>query len=46
MGYAAGCGLKVGVLTGTSDRATLATAADLVLDSIAELEAVLSTYTT
>jgi phosphoglycolate phosphatase len=42
MGRTAGCGLKVGVLTGTSDRATLMTAADLVLDSIAELEAALS----
>jgi phosphoglycolate phosphatase len=42
MGHTAGCGLKVGVLTGTSDRATLMTAADLVLDSIAELEAALA----
>jgi phosphoglycolate phosphatase len=42
MGRSAGCGLKVGVLTGTSDRATLLSAADLVLDSIADLEAVLA----
>lgn len=42
MAASAGCGLKVGVLTGTSDRATLMAGADLVLDSIAELEAVLS----
>jgi phosphoglycolate phosphatase len=40
MGARARCGLKVGVLTGTSDRATLMTGADVVLDSIAELEAV------
>jgi phosphoglycolate phosphatase len=41
MGASAGCGLKVGVLTGTSDRATLMMGADIVLGSIAELEAVL-----
>jgi phosphoglycolate phosphatase len=41
MGRSAGCGLTVGVLTGTSDRATLQTAADIVLDSIADLEAAL-----
>ena len=38
----AGCaGLKVGVLTGTSSRAELASAADLCLESIADLEAAL-----
>jgi phosphoglycolate phosphatase len=41
MGRSAGCGLTVGVLTGTSDRATLMSAADLVLDSVADLEAAL-----
>jgi phosphoglycolate phosphatase len=44
MGASAGCGLKVGVLTGTSDRATLITAADLVLDSIAGLEVLLTAH--
>jgi phosphoglycolate phosphatase len=37
MGGSAGCGLLVGVLTGTSDRQALAGAADVVLDSIADL---------
>lgn len=39
MGQRAGAGLVVGVLTGASDRATLAAHADVVLDSIAELRA-------
>ena len=38
MGASAGCGWKVGVLTGTSDRGTLLTGADVVLADIAELE--------
>jgi len=37
MGRQAGAGLVVGVLTGASDRATLAAHADVVLNSIAEL---------
>jgi phosphoglycolate phosphatase len=41
MGASANCGLKVGVLTGTSDRATLMTAADVVLPGIADLEVLL-----
>ena len=41
MGAAAGCGLKIGVLTGTGTRDVLAEAADLVLDDIAALEAAL-----
>jgi phosphoglycolate phosphatase len=45
MGRTAGCGVKIGVLTGTSDRATLMSAADFVMDSIADLEIALSTFT-
>ncbi len=41
MGRAAGCGLRIGVLTGTGSRAVLAEAADLVLDDITALEAAL-----
>lgn len=41
MGEAAGVGLRVGVLTGTGTRAALEPHADLVLDSIADLEAAL-----
>ena len=41
MGRRAGAGLKVGVLTGTSEHADLAADADHVLDSIADLEALL-----
>ncbi len=41
MGRAAGCGLRVGVLTGTGTRDVLAEAADLVIDDIAALEAAL-----
>jgi phosphoglycolate phosphatase len=41
MGRAAGAGLVVGVLTGTSDHGDLAPLADHVLGSIAELEALL-----
>ena len=41
MGRNAGAGLVVGVLTGTSSRAELAPHADRVLDSIADLEALL-----
>ena len=41
MGRAAGAGLVVGVLTGTGTRGELAAYADHVLDSIAELEALL-----
>ncbi len=41
MGRAAGAGLVVGVLTGTGARADLATLADHVLDSIADLETLL-----
>ena len=37
MGRAAGAGLMVGVLTGVGDRATLATLADVVVDSVADL---------
>ena len=37
MGQRAGAGLVVGVLTGASDRATLAEHADIVLGSVAEL---------
>ena len=39
MGRAAGAGLLVGVLSGTSSLAELAPFADHVLDSIADLEA-------
>ena len=41
MGRAAGAGLVVGVLTGTSERGDLAPFADRVLESIVELEALL-----
>jgi phosphoglycolate phosphatase len=41
MGRAAGCGLVVGVLTGTGTRDSLAEMADLVIDDIHGLEAVL-----
>ncbi len=41
MGEAAGAGIKVAVLTGTGSRATLQDAADLCLDDITELEALL-----
>ncbi|SFD83966.1 HAD family hydrolase [Roseivivax sediminis] len=41
MGRAAGCGLCVGVLTGTGTRADLATRADAVIDGIDQLEALL-----
>jgi phosphoglycolate phosphatase len=41
MGRRAGCGLRVGVLTGTSSRAELTPHADLCLGSIMELEAAL-----
>jgi phosphoglycolate phosphatase len=41
MGASANCGMKVGVLTGTSDRATLMAGADLVVDSIADLASAL-----
>lgn len=41
MGLAAGCGLRVGVLTGAADRAELAPHADHVLASIATLPEVL-----
>ncbi len=41
MGQRAGAGLVVGVLTGTGDRAGLATLADHVLDGIQDLEALL-----
>ncbi|WP_137132392.1 HAD family hydrolase [Rhizobium sp. FY34] len=41
MGKAAGAGLKVAVLTGTGSRATLAAAADHVLDDITGLETLL-----
>lgn len=40
MGRRAGAGLVVGVLTGASDRVTLAEYADVVLGSVAELEVV------
>ncbi|WP_020592137.1 HAD family hydrolase [Kiloniella laminariae] len=42
MGHNAGAGLKVGVLTGTSERDVLATLADHVLGSIEELETILT----
>ena len=42
MARAAGAGLVVGVLTGTSGAETLAPLADHVLDSIATLDALLS----
>ena len=38
MGHAAGCGLKIGVLTGTGTRDRLGEFADLVLDGIFDLE--------
>src|SRR3546814_12738269 len=41
MGRRAGCGLLVGVLTGTSSRDDLAPHAHHVIDSIAELEALM-----
>ncbi|RMD62795.1 MAG: HAD family hydrolase [Alphaproteobacteria bacterium] len=41
MGRAAGAGLVVGVLTGTGERAALAPHADVVVDSIADLPALL-----
>jgi len=41
MGRAAGCGLLVGVLTGTGTRASLGPHCDLVLASIGDLEAAL-----
>jgi phosphoglycolate phosphatase len=41
MGRAAGAGLVVGVLTGTSERSDLSPFADRVLESIVELEALL-----
>ena len=41
MGRAAGCGLTIGVLTGTGTRDVLAEVADLVVDDIGRLEAVL-----
>ncbi len=41
MGVNAGAGMKVGVLTGTSERELLATLADHVLTSIEELESIL-----
>jgi phosphoglycolate phosphatase len=41
MGRAAGAGLVVGVLTGTSEHGDLAPFADRVLESIVELEALL-----
>ncbi|RWX77136.1 HAD family hydrolase [Neorhizobium lilium] len=41
MGKAAGAGLKIAVLTGTGSRETLAAAADLCLDDITALEALL-----
>lgn len=41
MGRSAGCGLTVGVLTGTGTRDVLAATADLVLDDICGLEAAL-----
>lgn len=44
MGRRAGAGLVVGVLTGTSSHAELAADADHVLDSIAEIEALLELY--
>ena len=41
MARAAGCGLAVGVLSGTGTRASLAPMADVVLDSVADLPAFL-----
>ncbi|WP_127520210.1 HAD family hydrolase [Mesorhizobium sp. Z1-4] len=41
-GRAAGCGLVVGVLSGTGTRETLASLADVVLASVAELPALLA----
>ncbi len=41
MGRAAGCGLKIGVLTGTGTREVLGEHADLVLDGIADLDGAL-----
>lgn len=38
MGHAAGCGLKIGVLTGTGTRDTLGGLADLIIDGIFDLE--------
>lgn len=42
MARAGGCGLAVGVLSGTGTRASLAPVADVVLDSVAELPAFLA----
>ena len=42
MARAAGAGLRIGVLTGTSSREELATHADHVIDSIADLEGLLA----
>ncbi|MGM0586183.1 MAG: HAD family hydrolase, partial [Pseudomonadota bacterium] len=42
MGRAAGCALRVGVLTGTATREELAEAADHVIESIDRLEALLA----
>ncbi|MES1954501.1 putative phosphatase [Salinisphaera hydrothermalis EPR70] len=44
MGKAAGCGLTVGVLSGTGERAVLAAHADVVLNSIVELPAWLAEH--
>lgn len=44
MGRAAGCGLCVGVLTGTATRAELAPVADEVIESIDHLEALLDRH--
>jgi len=41
MARAGGCGLAVGVLSGTGTRASLASIADVVLDSVADLPAYL-----
>lgn len=46
MGYRAGAGLRVGVLSGTAARVDLAPLADHVLDSIAGLEALLDEIAT
>lgn len=41
MGHNAGVGLKVGVLTGTGSRESLAAASDYCLNDITELESLL-----
>jgi phosphoglycolate phosphatase len=41
MGRTAGCGLVIGVLTGTGSRGSLSTASDHVLDNITQIEALL-----